>query len=73
MRRQLVSHNGTLGHVMRRVQQFDLPLPTGALLLLHSDGLATHWNLADYPGLAAATPASLPGCCTAIMSGVGMT
>jgi anti-sigma regulatory factor (Ser/Thr protein kinase) len=51
VRRQLVSHNGTLGHVMRRVQQFDLPLPTDALLLLHSDGLATHWNLADYPGL----------------------
>jgi anti-sigma regulatory factor (Ser/Thr protein kinase) len=51
-RRQLVSHNGTLGHRMRRVQQFDFPLPVGALLILHSDGLATHWNLADYPGLA---------------------
>ncbi len=56
VRRQLVSHNGTLGHVMRRVQQFDLPLPPGALLLFYSDGLATHWNLADYPGLAARHP-----------------
>lgn len=61
VRRQLVSHNGTLGHVMRRVQQFDLPLPTDALLLLHSDGLATHWNLADYPGLAGRHPGIIAG------------
>jgi anti-sigma regulatory factor (Ser/Thr protein kinase) len=61
VRRQLVSHNGTLGHVMRRVQQFDLPLPTDALLLLHSDGLATHWNLADYPGLGARHPGIIAG------------
>lgn len=51
-RRQLVSHSGTLGHVMRRVQEFDFSFPAGALLILHSDGLATHWTLADYPGLA---------------------
>jgi anti-sigma regulatory factor (Ser/Thr protein kinase) len=61
VRRQLVSHNGTLGHMLRRVQQFDVPLPTGALLLLHSDGLATHWNLADYPGLAARHPGVIAG------------
>ncbi len=52
-RRQLVSHSGTLGHVMRRVQEFEFAFPAGALLILHSDGLATHWTLADYPGLAA--------------------
>jgi anti-sigma regulatory factor (Ser/Thr protein kinase) len=61
LRRQLVSHNGTLGHMMRRVQQFDFPLPTGALLILHSDGLATHWNLADYPGLAGRHPGVIAG------------
>jgi anti-sigma regulatory factor (Ser/Thr protein kinase) len=61
VRRQLVSHNGTLGHVMRRVQQFDFPLPTSALLLLHSDGLATHWNLADYPGLLGRHPGIIAG------------
>jgi anti-sigma regulatory factor (Ser/Thr protein kinase) len=61
VRRQLVSHNGTLGHMMRRVQQFDIPLPTDALLLLHSDGLATHWNLADYPGLAGRHPGIIAG------------
>ena len=52
-RRQLVSHSGTLGHVLRRVQEFEFAFPAGALLILHSDGLATHWASADYPGLAA--------------------
>jgi anti-sigma regulatory factor (Ser/Thr protein kinase) len=52
-RRQLVSHSGTLGHVMRRVQEFDFAFPTGALLILHSDGLTSHWGSNDYPGLAA--------------------
>ena len=61
VRRQLVSHNGTLGHMLRRVQQFDFPLPPGALLLFHSDGLATHWNLADYPGLAGRHPGIIAG------------
>lgn len=50
-RRQLVSHSGTLGHVMRRVQEFEFAFPAGALLILHSDGLATHWTCSDYPGL----------------------
>jgi hypothetical protein len=51
-RRQLVSHSGTLGHVMRRVQEFEFGFPAGALLILHSDGLSTHWASTDYPGLA---------------------
>lgn len=51
-RRQLVSHSGTLGHVMRRVQEFEFAFPAGALLILHSDGLATRWSSDDYPGLA---------------------
>lgn len=50
-RRQLVSHSGTLGHVMRRVQEFDFAFPAGALLILHSDGLTSRWGSADYPGL----------------------
>jgi anti-sigma regulatory factor (Ser/Thr protein kinase) len=52
-RRQLVSHSGTLGHVLRRVQEFEFAYPAGALLILHSDGLATRWSSADYPGLSA--------------------
>jgi anti-sigma regulatory factor (Ser/Thr protein kinase) len=51
--RNLVSHNGTVGHNIRRIQEFTFPFPSDALLVLHSDGLTTHWSLADYPGLAA--------------------
>jgi hypothetical protein len=61
VRRQLVSHNGTVGHMLRRVQQFEFPMPHGALLIFHSDGLATHWNLAEYPGLAARHPGVIAG------------
>lgn len=52
-RRQLVSHNGTLGHVLRKVQEFPFDFPADAALILHSDGLSGHWTLADYPGLMA--------------------
>lgn len=55
--RNMVSHNGTLGHQVRKVQEFQYPFPTGALLLAHSDGIATRWDLAAYPGLEARHPA----------------
>ena len=55
--RHLVSYNGTVGHTLRKVQELAFPWPTGALLILHSDGLGTHWDLATYPGLAARHPA----------------
>lgn len=37
----LVSHNGTLGHQMRKVQQFDYDYTSGDLLIMQSDGLST--------------------------------
>ena len=54
--RALVSHNGIVGHNVRKVQEFTQPCAPGALCILHSDGLQTQWNLADYPGLAARAP-----------------
>jgi anti-sigma regulatory factor (Ser/Thr protein kinase) len=59
--RHCVSHNGTLGHQLRKVQEFNLPFPHGALLIAHSDGVATHWNLADYPGLETRHPGLIAG------------
>ena len=50
-RKELASHNGTLGHDLPRVQQFGFTLPTDAILVLHTDGLATRWAVSDYPGL----------------------
>ena len=49
--RNLVSHNGTLGHQVRKFQAFDFAFPPQALFVLHSDGVATHWSLDTYPGL----------------------
>jgi len=55
-RRQLVSHNGIVGHNMRKVQEFTLPCAPGALVILASDGITTQWDLDQYPGLVACDP-----------------
>ena len=52
----LVSHHGTAGHDARRIQEFSYPWPSGATLVLHSDGLVSHWTLDRHPGLAARHP-----------------
>jgi hypothetical protein len=59
--RSLVSHNGTMGHAVRKVQEFLYPFPRGSLLVLHSDGLATSWRLDQYPGLAVHAPVLIAG------------
>jgi anti-sigma regulatory factor (Ser/Thr protein kinase) len=60
-RRHLVSHNGTLGHIVRKVQEFTFDFPEDAVLILHSDGLSGHWTLADYPGLIGKDSALIAG------------
>ena len=42
--RNMVSHNGIVGHTMRRVQQFDYPFEDGPTVILHSDGIGTRWQ-----------------------------
>jgi anti-sigma regulatory factor (Ser/Thr protein kinase) len=59
--RNMVSHNGTVGHELRKVQEFSYPFPAGALLIMHSDGLATQWRLDQYPGLASRRPSLVAG------------
>jgi anti-sigma regulatory factor (Ser/Thr protein kinase) len=49
---QLVSRNGIVGHTMRGTQEFELTWSESALLVLHSDGIGTRWDLAAWPGLA---------------------
>ena len=51
--RRLVSHNGIVGHSVRKIQEFSAPWPDTALMVMHSDGISTHWDLGAYPGLAA--------------------
>lgn len=54
--RQFASHAGIVGHNMRKVSEFTQPWGEGALLIMHSDGLATHWSLEKYPGLSMRHP-----------------
>ncbi|WP_436547560.1 ATP-binding SpoIIE family protein phosphatase [Janthinobacterium sp. RB2R34] len=55
--RHLLSHNGIVGSNLRKVQEFEYPWQTGALLVMHSDGLHTRWDLGQYPGLTHCHPA----------------
>jgi anti-sigma regulatory factor (Ser/Thr protein kinase) len=56
-RRALVSHNGIVGHNVRKVQEFAVPFVPGALCIMHSDGVQTSWDLNSYPGLRMRHPA----------------
>jgi len=49
--RSLISYNGILGHGIHKLQELSYPWPSGAMLVMHSDGLNTHWNLDRYPGV----------------------
>ena len=51
-RRHLMSHNGIVGSNLRKVQEFSHPFAPGAMVILHSDGINTRWDLDAYPGLA---------------------
>ncbi|HEY8607742.1 MAG TPA: ATP-binding SpoIIE family protein phosphatase [Noviherbaspirillum sp.] len=59
--KQLMSHNGIVGHNMRKVQEFVLPLPEDTLFIMHSDGLSKQWDLANWPGLSLCHPALIAG------------
>jgi anti-sigma regulatory factor (Ser/Thr protein kinase) len=55
--KSLVSMNGTVGHSVAKFQQFSYPWEKNSMLLMHSDGLTTRWNLDQYSGLASRHPA----------------
>lgn len=57
----MISHNGTAGHHSPRFQEFLYPLPEDALVIMHSDGLHTSWNIDDYPGLRRRDPTVIAG------------
>lgn len=52
-RKMMVSHNGIVGHNVHRSQEYRYPWTSGALLIAHSDGVETRWDVGSYPGLAA--------------------
>jgi anti-sigma regulatory factor (Ser/Thr protein kinase) len=59
--RHVVSHSGILGHEARRIVEFTYPWAARATLVIHSDGIAMHWDLDRYPGLLARHPGLVAG------------
>lgn len=48
--KSMMSHNGILGHEVRRIQEFSHPWSANSKVVMNSDGLST-WSLDKYPGL----------------------
>jgi anti-sigma regulatory factor (Ser/Thr protein kinase) len=59
--RRMVSHNGTAGLQIRKVQEFTYPWDRDSVLIMHSDGLTSQWSLEKYPGLMTRHPALIAG------------
>jgi anti-sigma regulatory factor (Ser/Thr protein kinase) len=57
----MVSMNGTAGQGTFKAREFTYSFSPGALLIVCSDGLATHWSLEQYPGLARRHPSLVAG------------
>lgn len=59
--RGLVSHNGTLGMLTPKIQEFRSDWTPSSTLVLHSDGLHSKWDLSSYAGLVSRHPAVIGG------------
>ncbi len=59
--RSMISHNGTVGHEVHKIQEYAYPWDTEAALVLHSDGMLTRWRVDSYPGLLSRHPALIAG------------
>jgi anti-sigma regulatory factor (Ser/Thr protein kinase) len=59
--RKMLSHNGTAGHTVRRIQEIDYDFAGAPLVVLCSDGLGTSWALERYPGLVRSHPSLVAG------------
>ena len=60
-RRQLVSYDGILGHAYRKVAEMTDAWSPQTTLVLHSDGISTHWDMNQYPGLLSRDPSLIAG------------
>jgi anti-sigma regulatory factor (Ser/Thr protein kinase) len=59
--RGMASHNGIVGHQMQRLQEFTFPWNAESILVMHSDGLKTAWDLRGYPGVWSRHPGLIAG------------
>ena len=58
-RRAMVSHNGIVGHNVHKSQAYRYAWPRGALLVAHSDGLESQWDLGGIPGALGLHPSMI--------------
>ncbi|MEH2287822.1 ATP-binding SpoIIE family protein phosphatase [Nostoc sp.] len=57
----LLSHTGTVGHEILKIQEFSYSWYANGLLIMHSDGLGVKWQLDRYPGLMQKHPSLIAG------------
>lgn len=55
------SHNGILGAQVRRIQPFEYDARHHPLLIMHTDGISSRWDLDQYEGLRVRHPAIIAG------------
>jgi anti-sigma regulatory factor (Ser/Thr protein kinase) len=55
-KRGMVCLPGIAGHRARSIRAFDYPLPAGAVVVLHSDGLTERWGLDGKGGVLGSDP-----------------
>ena len=56
MRRAMVSHNGIVGQNVHKSVEYRYRWPLKGLLVAHSDGIETQWDLEGHAGIAGAHP-----------------
>ena len=59
--RHLVSYNGIVGQQVHKFAEFTYPWSPDSLLIMHSDGVSTRWDLRTYPALTRRHPALIAG------------
>jgi anti-sigma regulatory factor (Ser/Thr protein kinase) len=57
----MASHNGTVGHLLHRIQEFTFPWDSDSILVMHSDGVKSGCDLKQYPGVWSKHPALIAG------------
>lgn len=61
--KNLLSFNGIIGHILSpRIHDQQSSWTRGRLLILHSDGINSRWDLAKYPQIQKHDPALIAGC-----------
>ena len=57
----LVSYNGTAGHEITKLRVFNYPFKRGSILVMHTDGLSSKWDLSKYAGIYEKHPSIIAG------------